>query len=234
MEPIADNTIMETGAASVAAPFDLAQARANVAALRAEVEAQEIAIAGAELAQAEAAHGELYAKCVEAQDAFDTINREVETQTHLAYQSSTRRAGAAQQLDMHQRNTPEKQQQNLGTVQRYGDKSIAEWQAGLEHFLEEQREAEKEHGEVFAVLLNMQGQRRQAAKTLETLSWEEGHARDRVAVLRRKRDAMNPPPTMPARTMPARTEPILNGATLVLTSDNSVRADLRTRVAATR
>ena len=211
-------------AAQPAPVIDLEQARAKVAT---EIKAQEIAIAEGELTQAQAAHGELYAKCVEAQAILDAKNREVEEQTRLALQASNRKAGAASQLDMHRRNTPEKMQQNFGTTQRYGDKSFEVWQADLETFMQEQREAESEHSKVFGNLSILQGERRAATKALEDLSWVEGRARSRVVECRQKLATMQPAPS--ELTSPF--TPILNGRTLEFTSDNSLRSD--TRVAAT-
>jgi hypothetical protein len=217
-------------AAQPAPVIDLEQARAKVATLRTEIKAQEIAIAEGELTQAQAAHGELYAKCVEAQAILDAKNREVEEQTRLALQASNRKAGAASQLDMHRRNTPEKMQQNFGTTQRYGDKSFELWQADLETFMQEQREAESEHSKVFGNLSILQGERRAATKALEDLSWAEGRARSRVVECRQKLATMQPAPA--ELTSPF--TPILNGRTLEFTSDNSLRSDPVTRVAATR
>jgi hypothetical protein len=229
MDNMTENIATETTPLSIPSPVDLTEARAKLATLHADIEAQEIVIAEGELAQAETAHGELYAKCIEAQDAFDTINGEVNAQTQLAHQSSTRRAGAAQAIDMHRHNTPEKRQANFGTMQRYGDKSMEEWNTGLAGYLEEERAAGAEYSTVFAKLVSLQGERRIAAKTLEDLSWNESRSRDRVASARRKLDAMKPRPESPSAY-----QPILNGATLVLTSDNCVPIDPRTRVAATR
>ena len=229
MDTMTENSTIERSPLSVPPPVDLTEARAKLAALHADVAAQEIVIAEGELAQAETAHGDLYAKCLTAQDALDTINGEVEAQTQLAHRSSTRRAGAAQAIDMHRHNTPEKRQQNFGTMQRYGDKSVEEWNTGLTGYLEEQRAAEAEYGTVFGKLVSLQGERRIAAKALETLSWDESRARDRVTSARRKLDAMKP-----RSEAPSAYQPFLNGATLVLTSDNCVPIDPRSRVAATR
>jgi len=207
------------------APIDLAEARARLADLQAQAQAQERVIVEEELRQAEAAHGALLEQCETAQAAFDEIARKVEAQTSVVYQSSTRRAGVAQKLDMHRHNRPQ------GNA-RYGDKSPQVWQTDLETILAEQRDAEKEHGEVFAVLLNLQGQRRAAVETLDSQSRPEILARNRAAELRRKLDAMTP--------LPTKTEwgefrqPFLNGATLTFSSDNSLRSDPRTRIAATR
>ena len=220
-----------TQAAQSTPVIDLEQARAKVATLRTEIKAQEIAIAEGELAQAQAAHGELYAKCVEAQAILDAKNREVEEQTRLALPASNRKAGAASQLDMHRRNTPEKMQQNFGTTQRYGDKSFEVWQADLETFLQEQRQAETEHTAIFGKLMGLQGERRAAAKALEDLSWEEGRARDHVSEWRNRLAQMRPSDATP---VPNQFEPILNGRTLEFSSDNSLRSDPVTRVAATR
>ena len=101
MDNMTENVATETTPLIIPSPIDLTEARAKLAALHANIEAQEIVIAEGELAQAEAAHSELYAKCIEAQDAFDTINGEVEAQTHLAHQSSTRRAGGLPALLNH-------------------------------------------------------------------------------------------------------------------------------------
>jgi len=216
------------------APEPAQPAPVDVSALRAEIEAdkalltdKERALAAAELAQAEATHGALYARCVEAQTTLDAKNREVEEHTRLALQASNRKAGAASQLDMHRRNTPEKMQQNFGTTQRYGDKSFEVWQADLETFMQEQREAESEHSKVFGNLSILQGERRAATKALEDLSWVEGRARSRVVECRQKLATMQPAPS--ELTSPF--TPILNGRTLEFTSDNSLRSD--TRVAAT-
>ena len=130
---------------------------------------------------------------------------------------------------MHRHNTPEKRQQNFGTMQRYGDKSMEEWNTALESYLEEQKAAEAEYASVFGKLVVLQGERRTAAKSLETLSWDEGRARDRVAAARRKLDSLKPRPEAPSYY-----QPNLNGATLVLTSDNCVPINPSTRVAATR
>jgi len=228
METTQQETITENGRADGAAPFDLAEARAKVAALRAEVEAQEIAIAEEELCQAEAAHSKLYEKCVAAQNVFDESDRKVEAQTRVVFQASTRKAGAASQLDMHRRNVPGKTEGNV----RYGDTSIAQWNADLEKFLQEQRQAESEHAAAFGSLSILQGERRAATKVLEDSSWEESRARNRVAELRRKLDAMTP---RPAKTEWGENQtPILNGKTLELSSDNSLRSDLVSRRAATR
>jgi hypothetical protein len=207
------------------APIDLAEARARLADLQAQAQAQERVIVEEELRQAEAAHGALLEQCETAQAAFDEIARKVEAQTSVVYQSSTRRAGVAQKLDMHQHNRPQ------GNA-RYGDKSIAQWNAALETFLEEQREAERGYGEVFAVLLNLQGQRRAAVEKLDSQSRPEILARNRVAELRRKLDAMTPRPTK--TEWEEFQQPVLNGATLVYTSDSSLRADPLSRRAASR
>ncbi|MGB9409106.1 MAG: hypothetical protein WCA89_16345 [Terracidiphilus sp.] len=212
------------------APVDLIVLRTEIEADKALLTDKERALAAAELAQAEATHGELYAKCVEAQAILDAKNREVEEQTRLALQASNRKAGAASQLDMHRRNTPEKMQQNFGTTQRYGDKSFKVWQADLETFMQEQREAESEHSKVFGNLSILQGERRAATKALEDLSWVEGRARSRVVECRQKLATMQPAPA--ELTSPF--TPILNGATLEFSSDNSRRSDPVTRVAATR
>ncbi|MGO9326178.1 MAG: hypothetical protein ACLP07_16610 [Terracidiphilus sp.] len=215
-------TITETGPAIIAAPIDLAEARARLADLQGQVQAQERAIAEEELRQAEAAHGALLEQCETAQAAFDEINRKVEAQTSVVFQASTRKAGAAQQIDMHRHNRPQ-------GGPRYGDKAPEVWNTDLETFLAEQRAAETAYGEVFAVLLNLQGQRRAAVEALDSQSRPELLARNRVGELRRKFDAMNP--------QPAKTEwkqQTLNGVTLELSSNNSLRSDPVTRRAATR
>jgi hypothetical protein len=229
METITDNTIAEIDTAIVAesitpteptpaTPVDVVALRAEIAADKASLADKERTLTAAELAQAETTHGELYAKCVEAQESFDEINRKVEAQTTVVYRSSTRRVSAAQQIDMHNHNRP---QVNV----RYGDKSHEVWQNDLQKFLQEQREAESEQAEVFAVLLKLQSERRQAVEELDSQSRPESIARNRVA-------QMTP--------RPAKTEwgefqaPSLNGATLTFSSDNSLRSDPVTRQAATR
>jgi chromosome segregation ATPase len=213
------------------APVDLTALRAEIEADKALLTDKERALAAAELAQAEATHGALYARCVEAQTTLDAKNREVEEHTRPALQASNRKAGAASQLDMHRRNTPEKMQQNYGTMQRYGDKSFEVWQADLETFLQEQRQAETEHTAIFGKLMGLQGERRAAAKALEDLSWEEGRARNHVSEWRNRLAQMRPSDATP---VPNQFEPILNGRTLEFSSDNSLRSDPVTRVAATR
>jgi hypothetical protein len=222
------DSIAESTIASTAVPVNLTEARSKLAALRADCEAQELAIAEGELEPAEAAHKDLYAQCVAAQEALDKVHSEVEAQTHLAYRAGDRRSSAASMLGIHRRNTPDKQQP-FGVAQRYGSTSFEAWNTQLAGYEAEQAAAETEYGEVFGKLLTLQGERRLASKVLEDLSWAEGRARSRAEEARRNLDALKPMAEAPDWRTPQ-----MNGTTITFTSDNSVRSDPRTRVAATR
>ena len=128
-------------------------------------------------------------------------------QQHAFSQATTRRAGAAQAINMQRRNLPE---------QRYGNKAeMQAWSGELSRLESEQETAKKEYGELSAVLIALQAERRAASNALETLSWQEGAVRVRVAELRKRLAGMKPSDAAPAQNQ---FQPMLNGTILTYTS----------------
>ncbi len=210
---------------------DVAAARSRADELRAELEAEQIRIAEQELTQAEAAHGELYRQCVEAQTAYDDLDSQVNARQHVFYQASTRRTGAKQQIDMILANRPDRMRRFDQSHPYSTDRNQeSEWKASLERAQQEQQDAEREYGDVGSELVRLQSERRAAAKVLEGVSWQEGAARERVTACGRTLAAMKP---TPAGSSPWQ-EPRLNGATLVLTTGGGIPSDPRTRRPAAR
>ncbi|HUV69766.1 MAG TPA: hypothetical protein VMW15_08915 [Terracidiphilus sp.] len=165
------------------APVDLNAVRANVATLRAQIEEQERVIAAEELRQAEERHAPLLEQCRTLQERFDTLDKQVEAQTHVLYQAVTRRNGAAQALDTERRNPP---------IPRWDggrpDRADAQgdWQARITKCLKEQKTADAAVAPVQAELTRLQGEKRIASERLVNLSWEESYCRDTIAGWKQK------------------------------------------------
>lgn len=215
MDDLETITTETTEPAQTAPVIDLEQARAKMAALRAEVEAQEIAIVEGELTQAQAAHDKLLEQCETAERSFDELDRKVIAQQRAFFQATSRRAGAIQAIDMQRRNLPEN---------RYGNKAAMEaWSGELSHLEDEQGASEQAYGEVSTVLIGLQAERSAASKTLETLSWQERAAENRVAELRNRLAEMNSDTSIPNQMLPR-----LNGATITF-SAGTVQGNPRSR-----
>jgi chromosome segregation ATPase len=215
MDDLETITTKTTEPAQPAPVIDLEQARAKVAALRAEVEAQEIAIVEGELTQAQVAHDRLLEQCEAAQHSYDELDRKVVAQQCAFFQATSRRAGVIQAIDMQRRNAPEN---------RYGNKAAMEaWSGELSRLEDEQGASERAHGEVSTVLIGLQSERSAAAKTLETLSWQERAAGNRVAELRNRLAEMNSDTSIPNQMLPR-----LNGATITF-SAGTVQGNPRSR-----
>jgi chromosome segregation ATPase len=191
---------------------DLEQARTRLAELRADVQAQEIAVAEGELAQAQAAHDKLLSQCNAAQNSFDELDRKVIAQQHVFFAASNRRTGVASQIDMQRRNLPKRS---------YDKADQQAWEKELSRLEAEQGAANAEFGPISSVLMNMQAERTAATKVLSDLSWNEGQARVRVANLQQRLAQMKP--AAPA-SEPNQMRPMLNGATLNYTSTTLPRS----------
>jgi chromosome segregation ATPase len=199
---------LETITTETTAPapaIDLEQARVRLAELRADVQAQEIAIAEGELAQAQAAHDKLLEQCNAAQNSFDELDRKVIAQQSVFFAASNRRAGVAAQIDMRRRNPPKRS---------YGDNADQQaWHEELSRLEAEQETANAEFGPISALLINLQAERTAATKVLSDLSWDEGQAGVRVADLQQRLSQMKP-----AAPASESLRPMLNGAVLTYTS----------------
>jgi chromosome segregation ATPase len=207
MDDLETITTETTEPAQPATAIDLEEARARLAELRADVQAQEIAIAEGELAQAQAAHDKLLEQCNTAQNSFDELDRKVIAQQHSFFAAQNRRAGVAAQIDMRRRNLPKRS---------YGDKADQQaWREELLRLEAEQGTANAEFGPISTVLITLQAERTAATKALSDLSWDEGQAGVRVANLQQRLFQMKP--AAPA-SEPAQKRPILNGATLSYSS----------------
>jgi chromosome segregation ATPase len=183
---------------------DLEQARTRLAELRADVQAQEIAVAEGELAQAQAAHDKLLSQCNAAQNSFDELDRKVIAQQHVFFAAQNRRAGVASQIDMQRRNLPKRS---------YDKADQQAWREELLRLEAEQGTANAEFGPISTVMITLQAERTAATKVLSDLSWNEGQAR--VANLQQRLAQMKP--AAPA-SEPNQMRPMLNGATLNYTS----------------
>jgi chromosome segregation ATPase len=205
MDDLETITTETTEPAQPATAIDLEEARARLAELRADVQAQEIAIAEGELAQAQAAHDKLLEQCNTAQNSFDELDRKVIAQQHSFFAAQNRRAGVAAQIDMRRRNLPKRS---------YGDKADQQaWREELLRLEAEQGTANAEFGPISTVLITLQAERTAATKVLSDLSWNEGQAR--VANLQQRLAQMKP--AAPA-SEPNQMRPMLNGETLNYTS----------------
>jgi chromosome segregation ATPase len=203
MDDLETITTETTEPAQPATAIDLEEARARLAELRADVQAQEIAIAEGELAQAQAAHDKLLEQCNTAQNSFDELDRKVIAQQHVFFAAQNRRAGVAAQIDMRRRNLPKRS---------YGDKADQQaWREELLRLEAEQGTANAEFGPISTVLITLQAERTAARKLLSDLSWDEGQAGVRVANLQQRLSQMKP--SAPA-SEPNQMRPMLNGATL--------------------
>ena len=234
METITDNTIAEIDTAidaesitptepPPAAPVDVTTLRAEIEADRRDLADKELRLAEAELDQAVSVHSNLWEQSNAAQITYDELDRKVNLAQQAFYQTATKRDGVTAELDMRRRNTPEK---------RFGNAAIIEaWNAELSRLGTEQETASRQYGESFSILNRLQSERSAAANSLSDVSWRETQARNGVAALRAKLDSLTPPKP---RTEVESHLPQLDGATLVYTSDSSLRADPLSRRAASR
>ena len=214
---------LETTETVQAAPVDVTALRAEIEADKVLLADKERTLAAAELAQAEAAHSNLWEQSNAAQITYDELDRKVNLAQQAFYQTATKRDGVTAELDMRRRNTPEK---------RFGNAAIIEaWNAELSRLGTEQETASRQYGESFSILNRLQSERSAAANSLSDVSWRETQARNGVAALRAKLDSLTPPKP---RTEVESHLPQLNGATLALSGDSAMRSDVVTRRAATR
>jgi hypothetical protein len=167
----------------LAAPADIEALRAAVVTGKAALQETEMAIATAELRQAEELHVPLAAQLKEAQLAFDTLDKQTDSQRHLYFRAATRKSGSVLATDTERRNRP-RPDWDSGRPDRADAQS--EWTARMTAHLAEERAADADHGIVYAELSRLQGLRRAAVKELERVSWEESYARDAVTECQEK------------------------------------------------
>jgi hypothetical protein len=187
-ENIMDDLNTTSTETTAAAGIDLTAARAKLASAKAAVQEQERAIIEAELVDAQTMHAGLAAQCETAQAKFDEINQAVERQHHVFLRALTARNGSAQKIDTEQRNPPQPDWDHGG----YRPGARATWQKRISECVQEQKNADAEYARETAELSRLQSDRREAAQTLENLTWQEAPTRQRVFELQRKLTALTP------------------------------------------
>jgi hypothetical protein len=186
-----DPNSMETAPPETAA-VDLQAARKAIENAEAVIREQKKLIVTEELRLAVESQQALATQCRSAQDQLENLNREIEKQTHVAYQGRTREKGAQMATQQHR--------ENSRGPSRYPTRSeLAEWQAGLVACLEEENDARSAAAAAFGELSRLQGERRAIVRGLEETSWQEGASRQSVFGLRKKLAQLVPrPPIVPS------------------------------------